>query len=167
MFTYVDFVGKSTYQGFPGTDRESPALVSEALAELRETYPIDYYFVGGHSQGGFLTYSLLMNYPEQIAGAFPISAGVIFQCEPKAYTDENLKAAQRAVPLAIIHSRHDPLVDFRMGDYAAKQFQAAGWKSFRFFADDSPAGHQFGLLPVDQAIRWLEKQQKTAKTGVP
>jgi hypothetical protein len=61
-YTYVSYVGKSTFKGYPGTDRESPGLVSEAMVELREVYPIDKYFVGGHSQGAFLTYSLLMNF---------------------------------------------------------------------------------------------------------
>ena len=74
-YTYVNYVGRSTYKGFPGTDRESPALVAEALDDLKKAYPIAHYFVGGHSQGGFLTYSLLMNTPELIAGAFPISCG--------------------------------------------------------------------------------------------
>jgi predicted esterase len=155
-YTYVNYVGRSTFKGFPGTDRESPALVAEALADLREAYPVSRYFVGGHSQGGFLTYSLLMNSPELIAGAFPISAGVIFQCEPGAYADEKLKAAQRAVPLAIIHGRQDPVVAFGMGRYAATVFGDAGWRAFRFFADDTGAGHMFGRLPVGQAIRWLE-----------
>ncbi len=62
-YSYVNYVGSSTYKGFPGTDRESPALVSQAMNELKEVYPIDHYLVGGHSQGGFLTYSLLMNFP--------------------------------------------------------------------------------------------------------
>jgi predicted esterase len=155
-YTYVNFVGRSTFQGFPGTDRESPALVAEALSDMRKAYPLARYFVGGHSQGGFLTYSLLMNYPEQIAGAFPISAGVIFQCEPTAYTDEKLRAAQRSVPLAIIHGKNDPVVGFSSGEYAATMFGEASWPAFRFFADTSPAGHRFGLLPVGEAIRWLE-----------
>jgi pimeloyl-ACP methyl ester carboxylesterase len=128
------------------------------MADLRETYPIARYFVGGHSQGGFLTYSLLMNFPELIAGAFPISAGVIFQCEPTAYTDEKLRAAQRSVPLAIIHGKQDDVVGFSSGEYAATLFGEAGWPAFRFFADDSGAGHRFGLLPVGAAIRWLEAQ---------
>src|SRR5579863_3955609 len=157
-YTYVSYVGRSTFQGFPGTDRESPALVAEALNDLREAYPVARYFVGGHSQGGFLTYSLLMNFPELIAGAFPISAGVIFQCEPGAYVDEKLRAAQRSVPLAIIHGKQDGAVAFSMGEYAAVLFGEAGWPAFRFFADDSGAGHRFGLLPVGQAIRWLEAQ---------
>ncbi len=155
-YTYINFVGRSTFKGFPGTDRESPALVAEALDELRKAYPVARYFVGGHSQGGFLTYSLLMNYPEQIAGAFPISANVIFQCEPTAYTDEKLRAAQRSVPLAIIHGKNDAVVDFSSGEYAAVVFGEAGWPAFRFFADASGAGHRFGLLPVGEAIRWLE-----------
>jgi predicted esterase len=155
-FSYVNFVGRSTYRGFPGTDRESPALVAEALDELRQAYPVARYFVGGHSQGGFLTYTLLMNYPERIAGVFPISAGVIFQCEPTAYTDEKLRAAQRSVPLAIIHGKNDPVVQFSAGEYAAVLFGEAGWPAFRFFADATQAGHRFALLPVAEAVRWLE-----------
>jgi predicted esterase len=155
-YSYVSYVGRSTFKGFPGTDRESPALVAEALDDLRAAYPVARYFVGGHSQGGFLTYSLLMNFPERIAGAFPVSAGVIFQCEPTAYADDQLRAAQRSVPLAIIHGKQDPVVGFSSGAYAAGLFGEAGWPAFRFFADASSAGHRFGLLPVGEAIRWLE-----------
>jgi predicted esterase len=157
-YFYVNYVGRSKYKGFPGTDRDSPALVAESLDDLREAYPISHYFVGGHSQGGFLSYSLLMNFPEKIAGAFPISAGVIFQCEPNAYDNEKVRAAQRLVPLAIIHGKQDNIVGFDSGEYAATIFGEANWPAFRFFADDSGAGHMFGRLPVDQAIRWLEAQ---------
>jgi predicted esterase len=154
-YTYVNYVGRSTFGGFPGTDRESPALVREALDELKAAYPINRYFVGGHSQGGFLTYSLLMNSPEAISGAFPISAGVIFQCEPSAYSDAALKAAQRSVPLAVVHGKNDPLVSFEGGSYAYSLFLDAGWPAIRLFADDN-AAHMFARLPVGAAIRWLE-----------
>jgi predicted esterase len=154
-YSYVNFVGRSTYKGFPGTDRESPALVSEAMAELKEIYPISHFLVGGHSQGGFLTYSLLMNFPESMAGAFPISCGVIFQCEPDAYDDETLRKTQRAVPLAIVHGKNDPAMGFSMGQYAATLFGEADWTAIRFLPDDT-AGHMFGRLPVGAAIRWLE-----------
>lgn len=154
-YSYVNYVGRSTFKGFPGTDRESPALVLEAMQDLKKAYPIQRYFVGGHSQGGYLTYSLLMNSPEAIAGAFPISAEVIFQCEPSAYEDKAIQEAQRAVPLAIVHGKTDPMVGFDSGTYAASLFLDAGWPAVRFFADDQ-AGHMFGLLPVGPAIRWLE-----------
>ena len=113
----------------------------EALDELKKVYPVKHYFVGGHSQGGFLTYSLLMNSPEAIAGAFPISAGVIFQCEPSAYADEKLKAAQRAVPLAVVHGKNDPMVSFDGGSYAHGLFVDAGWPAVRLFADDIAGAH--------------------------
>ncbi len=154
-YTYVNYVGRSTFRGFPGTDRESPALVREAMDDLKHVYPIKHYFVGGHSQGGFLTYSLLMNGPEVIAGAFPISAGLIFQCEPSAYADEGLKSAQRAVPLAIVHGKNDPMVPFDGASYAYGLVLDAGWPAVRLFEDDT-AGHMFGRLPVGPAIRWLE-----------
>jgi predicted esterase len=154
-YSYVNFVGRSTFKGFPGTDRESPALVSEAMTELKEIYPISHYLVGGHSQGGFLTYSLLMNYPESLSGAFPVSCGVIFQCEPDAYTDEAVRRTQRAVPLAIVHGKNDPVVAHAMGQYAAVLFGESGWPAFRFFDDDNGA-HMFARLPVGPAIRWLE-----------
>jgi predicted esterase len=154
-FSYVNYVGRSTYRGFPGTDRESPALVAEALTDLKQAYPIARYFVGGHSQGGFLTYSILMNTPELIAGAFPISCGVIFQCEPSAYKDEALRKAQRSVPLAIVHGRNDPVVNFGMGSYAAGAFGESNWPAFHFFTSDT-AGHMFARLPVGEAIQWLE-----------
>src|SRR5262249_34525047 len=131
--------------------------VGEAMNELKQVYPIEKYFVGGHSQGGFLTYSLLMNFPEAVAGAIPISCGVIFQCEPSAYDDEDLRNAQREVPLAIIHGKNDPTVAFSQGQYTATLFGDESWPAFRFFTDEN-AGHMFGLLPVGEAIRWLEAQ---------
>jgi predicted esterase len=156
-FSYVNYAGKSIRKGFPGTDRESPALVSEAMAELAQVYPISHYLVGGHSQGGFLTYSLLMNFPQSMAGAFPISCGLIFQCAPEEYADDALRRAQRAVPLAIIHGKTDPIMAFGAGQYAATVFGEAGWPAFRFFTDDA-GGHMFARLPVGAAIRWLEFQ---------
>lgn len=154
-YTYVNYVGRSTFKGFPGTDRESPALVREAMDALMRIYPIRHYFVGGHSQGGFLAYSLLMNSPEAIAGAFPVSAGLIFQCEPSAYDDAQLMAAQRRVPLAIVHGKNDPLVPYDGATYAHGLFADAGWPAVRLFADDQ-AAHMFARLPVGPAIRWLE-----------
>jgi hypothetical protein len=148
-------MGRSTYRGFPGTDRESPALVSEAMDELRKVYPVGRYFVGGHSQGGYLTYVMLMHFPEKIAGAFPISCQVMIQCEPDVFKDEALRAAQRSVPLAIVHGKTDPNVDFSGARYAVDLFGENGWPGVRLFASDT-AGHKFMLLPVGEAIRWLE-----------
>ncbi len=154
-YSYVNYTGKSTYQGFPGTDRESPALVAEALVELRQVYPVARYYVGGHSQGGWLTYSLLMNFPELLAGAFPVSCGLLMQCEPAVFEDQALREAERKVALAIVHARNDPVQSFRLGQAAARSFGEANWPAYRFFTHEQ-AAHMFARLPVDQAIEWLE-----------
>ena len=155
-YTYVNYMGRSTYKGFPGTDRESPALVSEAFDELRKVYPVERYFVGGHSQGGYLTYVMLMHFPEKIAGAFPISCQVMIQCEPNVFDNEALRAAQRSVPLAIVHGKNDPNIEFAGGgQYAADLYGDNGWPAIHLFTSET-AGHKFMLLPVGEAIRWLE-----------
>jgi hypothetical protein len=55
-----------------------------------------------------------MNFPETMAGAFPISCGVIFQYEPDAYDDKLLRKTQQAIPLTNIHSKNDPAVSFSL-----------------------------------------------------
>ncbi len=154
-YNYVNAMGRSIHGGFPGTDRDSPALVAEALAELKGIYPISRTLVGGHSQGGFMTYWLMMNNPELVAGAFPISGGLLFQCTPESFSDEALKKAQVRVPLAIVHGKNDPVVDPSLGRSAAEEFLAASWPAVRFFNPDQ-GGHMFALLPVNRAIRWLD-----------
>ena len=154
-YTYVNWVGRSTHRGFPNTHRESPALVGEAMQELKARYPIEKYFVGGHSQGAFLTYVMLMNFPDQIAGAFPIAGGVIVQAEPAKYVDEALRREQRQTPLAIVHSKSDPNVSFQSTESAFEMFSEASWGALKLMAPQR-GGHMFARLPVGEAVRWLD-----------
>ncbi len=154
-YTYVNFAGKSRYGGFPGTDRESPALVAEVVEELRGKLGLTKIFVGGHSQGGFLTYSCAMNYPELFAGAFPVSGGLIVQAEPSAYEGVELRARQRRLAVAIVHGENDQAVDFSMGQSAYESFLDQGFPALRFVTHKT-AAHMFGALPVEEAVRWLE-----------
>lgn len=154
-YTYVNFVGKSVYEGFPGTDRESPVLVAEVIEEIKANIGISKLFVGGHSQGGFLTYSVMMNFPNLVDGAFPVSGGMIIQCDPFAYDDKDLKKLQKKTPLAIVHSPNDRQVSVQLAKFAYGAFLDDGFPMIRFF-NDSDAGHHFEDLPVDNAIRWLE-----------
>lgn len=154
-YSYVNFAGKSKYGGYPGTDRESPALVTEVIKEIRDSVKISKLFVGGHSQGGFLTYSVMMNYPEIVDGAFPIAGGLIVQAEPSAYNVEDLMELQRATPLAIVHAQDDRTVKHSMSTAAHQSFLDAKFPMVRLIDPVGP-GHMFARLPIDQAIRWLE-----------
>ncbi|MGH9392503.1 MAG: alpha/beta hydrolase, partial [Vicinamibacteria bacterium] len=161
-YTYVNYAGKSKYKGHPGTDRESPALVPEVLAEIRQRVNLGKVFVGGHSQGGLLTYSLLMNTPELFAGAFTVSGGVIIQAEPAAYENPEIRAAQRKVPVAIVHGENDGAVSFSQGKSSYESFLEDGFPMLHFFTHKT-AAHMFAVLPVEEAVRWLE----TMSSGDP
>ncbi len=151
-YSYVNWGGKSKY---PGTkEKESPVFVTEALAEIRKSLKLSKVYVGGHSQGGFLAYSLFMNFPDVFAGAFPISAGLIVQCEPDAFEDVGIRAAQRRGALAIVHAKDDPVVTFSSGDNAWWSFLNDKFPALKLFAPERGA-HMFGLLPVEDAVRWL------------
>jgi predicted esterase len=154
-YTYVNFVGKSKYKGFPGTDRESPALVAEAVAEIRLQLKLTKVFVTGHSQGGFLAYSCLMNSPDVFDGAMPIAGGLIFQCEPTAYQDADARRRQRVRPLVILHGGRDPLVAVSMAEAAYESFLDDGFPMLRLLVAKQ-AAHAFISLPFEDGIRWLE-----------
>ncbi|MCK5940663.1 MAG: hypothetical protein KAI24_01740 [Planctomycetes bacterium] len=153
-YTYVNFMGKSTYRGYPNTHRESPALVAEVLGELKRRHGTTRTFVGGHSQGGFLTWFLAMHYPELVDGVFPMSSGMTMQCEADVFDDEQLRAQQRRVAIAVVHGRNDPTVPFSQGEGTFLRTREHGFPRLRLFANGS--GHGFSGLPWIDAVRWLE-----------
>ncbi|MBL8752778.1 MAG: alpha/beta fold hydrolase, partial [Planctomycetes bacterium] len=153
-YTYVNFMGKSTYEGFPNTHRESPALVAEVLAELQQQHGCPRTFVGGHSQGGFLAWFFAMHYPELVHGIFPMSSGMTMQCEPDVFADAGLRERQRRVAIAVVHGRNDDVVAFTQGEATFQSCLEHGFPTLRLFANG--AGHGFSALPWQEAVEWLE-----------
>jgi pimeloyl-ACP methyl ester carboxylesterase len=153
-YTYVNWMGKSTYQGYPNTHRESPALVAELMEELQKQVGARYVLAGGHSQGGFLTWFLAMHYPELVRGVFPMSSGMTMQCEPDVFADAALKAKQREVAIAVVHGRNDDVVAFTQGEGTWQSCAEHSFPALRLFAND--AGHGFASLPWLAAVEWLE-----------
>lgn len=153
-YTYVNFMGKSTYEGYPNTHRESPALVAELIEELQKQFAAPRTFVGGHSQGGFLTWFFAMHYPDLVQGVFPMSSGMTMQCEPDVFADAALKAKQRDVAIAIVHGRNDDTVAFTQGEGTLRSCLEQGFPALRLFTND--AGHGFSSLPWIAAVEWLE-----------
>lgn len=151
-YTYINFSGPEV--GPAWVHRQSPALVADALRELGGQLPVTRWFLGGHSQGGFLTYCLVMYYPELLAGAFPMSCNLLVQCEPDNFEGERARAQHR-VPVAVIHGRRDDVVGFSGGAYCHLRLLDGGFPAVRLFAPER-IGHQFALLPVDEALDWLQ-----------
>ena len=131
-YTYIDFAGRSKYGGFPGTDRQSPALVTEAITELKDRIPISQTYVIGKGSGAFLAFSVLMNYAEMIDGVITIDGGLLIQCVPDAYEDEELIAAQRATPLVMLYTDPKGKGDKSFTVAAKRAFEKASFPSFRY-----------------------------------
>ena len=153
-YTYVNWMGRSTYEGFPYTDRESPYLVMNVIEELQDRHEFDRIFVGGHSQGGYLTYLLHMHFPKKLAGTFPMAGGLIIQAEPSAFDDKDLIEAQKSTPMAIVHGTRDRVVPFATGGYNYNQYLAHNFTNTILLSPE--LGHGYDFLPVDQAIEYLD-----------
>ena len=96
--------------------RDNPGVSSiyhETLMELIEAYVAAHpaidrnrIYVGGCSNGGFMTMDLIMNHPDYFAAAFPI-------CE--AYPDAGITDAQllriKELPLWFVYAENDNVVD--------------------------------------------------------
>jgi predicted esterase len=153
-YSYVNWMGRSTYKGYPYTDRESPHLVAQVIDELKARYGFGRVFVGGHSQGAFLTYLLHMHFPEKWAGTFPMAGGLVIQAEPDVFKDDKLMIDQRATPMAIVHGRNDRVVAFSVGEYCYERLRTYDFGRVRFFDPQSP--HAYDFLPIGEVVAWLD-----------
>ena len=135
---------------------ESGPLVAGVTREVQKAFKTTVTYVGGHSQGAFLTYNVILNNPELYRGAFPMAGDCWMQNEPNLWEDKpETLAKQRAIAIAVIHGKVDPVVAFTQGEHAYDCFRAMGWTKLRFFAPPT-LNHMFMLAPIDEAIEWLD-----------
>ena len=158
-YTYVNWMGNSTYKGYPYTHRESPQLVADVTEELSEKYGWKRTFIGGHSQGGFLTFLMYMHFPELYAGAFPVAGGMVIQAEPDVFKDKKLMKAQRAMPLAIVHGTQDNVVSYSTGQYIRDRYDGSGFPLMKLINPEM--GHPYDFLPIGDAIEYLDALSTT------
>jgi len=135
---------------------DSAPNVAAVTEDVQKAFKTTITYVGGHSQGAFLTYSVILNYPDLYRGAFPLAGDCWMQNEPNLWEDKpDVMQKQRDIAIAVIHGREDPVVSFSQGEHAYDCFRAMGWTKLRFFAPQK-LGHQFMLSPVEEALEWLD-----------
>lgn len=99
---------RSSWEDNPGT----PSIYTETLMELIETYvaanptiDTNRIYIGGCSNGGYMTLNMVLQYPDYFAAAYPI-------CE--AYLDEGITDEQLAViknlPIWFVYAENDDTV---------------------------------------------------------
>jgi pimeloyl-ACP methyl ester carboxylesterase len=138
-------------KGFNYTFDSAPLLVA-AYDDLTQKLKVSRAFIGGHSQGAYVTFSVVMGHPEKFAGAIPVAGGLWMQCEPERYEGEELEK-RKATAIAIVHGRKDDVVEIGLSESAHFSFVDAGFPMVRFF-DPPDANHMFFTLPVKDAIEW-------------
>lgn len=130
--------------------------VAEVTREVLEHYRATRVYVGGHSQGGYVTYSVILHYPDLYHGAIPMAGDCWSQNEPNLWeTKPETMAKQKEIAIAVIHGKADPVVSFEQGQHAYDVFRAMGYPKLRLYAPER-LGHQFLLSPVPDALAWLD-----------
>ncbi|MFN0058140.1 MAG: hypothetical protein ACKVX7_06750 [Planctomycetota bacterium] len=149
---------------------DSARYVAEITRDVKAAFNVTRIYVGGHSQGGFLTYSVITLFPDLYHGAIPMAGNCWSQNEPNLWEERpDLLAKQRKIAIAVIHGQRDPVVPFEDGKHGYDVFRAMGYPRLRLFAPKN-LGHEFMLAPVDEALDWLDSQvgndaQKCAALG--
>ena len=141
----------SKAKGFNYTFESAPLLVA-AYEELTGKLKVTRAFIGGHSQGAFVTFSVIMGHPGRFAGAIPVAGGLWIECEPSRYGGADLEK-RKETAIAIVHGRKDDVVEVEMSESAHFSFVDAGFPMVRFF-DPPEATHMFVSLPVKEAVEW-------------
>ena len=135
---------------------DSGPAVAEVTEEVQKAFKTPVTYVGGHSQGAFLTYNVILNYPDLYRGAFPMAGDCWMHNEPNLWEDKpDVLKKQKEIAIAVIHGKADPIVAFSQGEHAYDCFRAMGWTKLRLFAPRD-LNHMFMQAPIGEAIEWLD-----------
>ncbi|MBR2823174.1 MAG: prolyl oligopeptidase family serine peptidase [Clostridia bacterium] len=81
------------------------AAIDEFVDRFQAVIDTDRIYIGGDSNGGFMTMRMLMSYPDFFAAAFPICEAMI----DKQVTDEDIRHLKE-IPIWFTHAKNDPVV---------------------------------------------------------
>lgn len=172
-FWLDDGTGQATQTGHSRYTQDLMSLIRCYLAE-HSNVDADRIYVGGCSNGGYMTIELLLNYPDFFAAAFPICPAY----QDRWVTDEGV-AALAKLPVWFIHSELDqvvppdqttaPLVK-RLEDAGAKQLHTTWLTQIRDPASGYSYDPHYAWIPVlsqriytanqQSLFSWLTAQSK-------
>jgi len=108
---WMDYNGQNIYNSAV-EDSEGHSYYSSALMKLIQTFVLDHtdidinrIYIGGCSNGGYMTVKLLMDYPDYFAAAYPT-------CEAYSVnwlSDEKIDQIKN-IPIWLVHAQNDPVL---------------------------------------------------------
>ncbi|MBO6128181.1 MAG: prolyl oligopeptidase family serine peptidase [Pseudobutyrivibrio sp.] len=81
------------------------ATIDSFIARFSDVIDTDKIYIGGDSNGGFMTMRMIIDYPEFFAAAFPICEALI----DSAISDADIEAIKN-IPIWFTHAKNDPIV---------------------------------------------------------
>lgn len=108
---WMDYNGQNVYNSAI-ENSEGHSYYSSALMKLIQTFVLDHpdidinrIYIGGCSNGGYMTVKLLLDYPDYFAAAYPTceAYSVNWLCDEKIEQIKN-------IPIWLVHAQNDPVL---------------------------------------------------------
>ena len=153
--------GENAYNHDPGDEKYIGEIVEDVEERLK--VKIGRLYVGGHSQGGFLSHAVAAHLPERVDGVLAVSSGS--WATPKKLMKKGKGRTKSPIPVAIVHAQNDPIVGFGASVAVYDGYVKAKHPAARLFG---PADglHMFMRLPILEAIAWLDLMNSDDKGEV-
>ncbi len=121
------------------------AAIDGFIARFADVIDMDRIYVGGDSNGGFMTMRMIMSYPDFFAAAFPICEAML----DARITDEHI-AKMKDLPVWFTHAKKDPVVP--PAKYVVPTYERlikAGAKNVHFTFWDEIIDTHYGFTQPD------------------
>lgn len=148
--------GENRFNHGPGDERYVEEILDDVEGRLK--IPIGRLYVGGHSQGAFLSHALARHMPDRVDGVIAVSGGS--WATPGKRTKRGRGRSKEPIPIAIVHAQDDPVVPLAASVSVFDAYLQAGHDAIRLFVPPQGA-HMFLRLPIVPAIEWLELMHAT------
>ncbi|MFQ5506773.1 MAG: alpha/beta fold hydrolase [Planctomycetota bacterium] len=149
---------KDMYNHDPGDERYVAKVIEDV--EERLGIKLSRVYVGGHSQGGFLSHAVAAHLPRKIDGVIACSSGS--WVSPRKLVKKGKGRGKLPIPVALVHAQDDPVVDVRASIGVYDAYLKAGHEDVRLFIPAQGA-HMFMRLPILDAVAWLDLMNETKR----
>ncbi len=126
-----------------------PKLAYGILDDLATRFKLGPVYVGGHSQGAYYTFRIVLSKPEMFTGAIPFAGGLLLGLDPKAAAQRKGKPGPA---FAIVHGEMDDVVDPALSEWAYEMFLDASYPTVRFVHPKDM--NHWWPGPIGDAISW-------------
>ncbi|MFO0983435.1 MAG: alpha/beta fold hydrolase [Planctomycetota bacterium] len=148
--------GDQSYNHNPGDERYVASVLNDV--EKRLKIKTTRLYVGGHSQGAFLSHAVAAHLADRIDGVIAVSGGSWIN--PFHLLRKGGKSGE--IPVALVHGQDDPVVPFAVSVSIYDAYRKVKHEDVRLFAPTEGA-HMFLRLPIIAAWQWLELMNETRR----